>query len=332
MDEIQVETLREQPNSALQPAFQPDPVKLDGLDVRAAMQEAAKAGVDPFTLTVGDMANPTAKAETEKPVEIPEKFKKPNGEVDVEKLKTSTERLNEAVQDKEQKVQEAQKSVEDMVREYRALEAKNAQLPNPQKLAAQIPIPPPTAAPSAMSDQQLEALINADLQANPARTVAQLVAIHVQKELSDRLKPIEEDRKIGTIRENIQKIAEKDPRILNQGAFDAVNAKLRDNPEMWSLKNPHKAAWLEVKEELHLGELSQAPAQPSKPSAPILGGGTPPPAPSLSDARTTAQTLDSAISQLSFDPRKGKVDPKHQAALDDAAKRFFDEQERFRPR
>ena len=52
---IQVETLREQPGSALQPAFQPDPVKLDEAQVRAAMADAAKSGIDPFKLTVGDM-------------------------------------------------------------------------------------------------------------------------------------------------------------------------------------------------------------------------------------------------------------------------------------
>lgn len=336
---IQVETLREQLQGASQPAFQPEP-KLDEAKVREAMQEAARAGVDPFKLTVGDMetgirlSEPTV-AQVEPPVEVPEKFKKPNGAVDVEKLNDATRQLDAAVQAKEAKTQEVQKSVEDMVREYKALEKRLSSTPNPDRLAAQLPqaqAPQVPQVPQQYSDQQLEAMINADMQANPARTVAQLVQMSIERALGDRLKPIEEDRRDNSIRANITKIAEQDPRILNQQVFDAVNVKLRDNPELWNLKNPHKTAWLEVKEELRLGEPSQVQAQPSKPSAPILGGGTPPPAPSLSDSRVTLQTLDAAITQLHTDPRKGKIDPGQQKALDDAAANFFREQERLRPR
>ncbi len=330
--ELKVETLREQPGTSLQPAFQPEP-KLDERVVRAAMMEAAQRGDDPFTMTVGDLEKagqptppqtPPSQAGT--PVEVPEKFKKPNGEVDVEKLKASTERLDEAIKAKET----ALKTVDDMVREYKALEAKNTQLPNPQRVAAQLPppLPSPTLA-QPMSDQQLEAMINADLQANPARTVAQLVRLAIAQELQ----PLNEDRRENQIRENIKQIAAKDPRILREDVFAAINAKIQSDPDIASRKNPHKAAWLEVKEELRLGEPDAlAQAQPSRPSAPILGGGSPPPAPSLSESRTSFQTLDAAISQMSFDPRKGKIDPKQQAALDQAAKEFFDQQERLRPR
>lgn len=331
---IQVETLREQPNQSSQPAFQPEP-KLDEAQVRSAMMEAAKAGIDPFNVTVGDLNQgfkPDAqKVQAEPPVDVPEKFKKPNGEVDVEKLKASTERLDEALQQKETKLQE----VEDYVRAYKAKENQLRNMRNPDKLLAESlppaieqPAPMPQV-PSQLSDQQLEAMIAADLAANPARTVAQLVQLAIQKEL----RPLNEDRRDNKIRENIKTIAEKDPRILNQQVFDAVNAKLQENPELWNLKNPHKAAWLEVKEEMRLGDLPQgSQAQPSKPSAPILGGGSPPPSPSLSDARTTFQTLDAAIGQLSRDPRTGKVDANQQKALDQAAKEFFDAQERMRPR
>lgn len=335
--ETPLQTLREQLSPSTQPAFQPDPVKLDEAKVRAALMEAANAGIDPFKVTVGDMdqglKSPEAqKAQAGLPVDVPEKFKKPNGEVDVEKLKASTERLDEAIQQKEAKVQEVQKSVDDYVRAYKEKENQFRTMPNPERLAAQLPpmmVPPVQVPPTQMTDQQLEAMIAQDLAANPARTVAQLVQLAIQKELQ----PLNQDRQDNRIRENIKLIAEKDPRILNQQVFDAVNAKLQQSPELWNLKNPHKAAWLEVKEEMRLGDLPQGSlAQPSKPSAPILGGGTPPPSPSLSDARTTFQTLDAAISQLSHDPRTGKISPDQQKALDQAAKEFFDAQERLRPR
>ncbi len=332
---LQKETLREQPNPGSQPAFQPDPVKLDEASVRAAMMEAAKAGIDPFTVTVGDMNQgfkPEAqKAQAELPVDVPEKFRKPNGEVDVEKLKASTERLDVAIQEKEAKLQEVQKTIDDYVRVYKEKETQLRTSPNPERIAAQLPpVAPPQMVPQAqMTDQQLEAMIAADLAANPARTIAQLISAGVQTQMQ----PLNQERQDNRIRENIKQIAEKDPRILNQSVFDAVTAKLQESPEMWNLKNPHKAAWLEVKEEMRLGDLPQGGlAQPSKPSAPILGGGTPPPSPSLSDARTTFQTLDAAIGQLSKDPRTGKIDPNQQKALDQAAKEFFDAQERMRPR
>jgi hypothetical protein len=340
--ELKIETLRETPQTLSQPAFQPDPVKLDGAKVRAAMMEAAQRGDDPFAMTVGDLDKagqptppPPAPSQAGTPAEIPEKFKKPNGEVDVEKLKASTEQLKEANQQKETKLQEVQKSIDDYVREYKAEEKKLRESPNPSRMAAQIPplpLPPPVPSPmlnQPMSDQQLEAMINADLQANPARTVAQLVKLAIAQELQ----PLNEDRRDNQIRENIKQIAAKDPRVLREDVFAAVNAKLQSDPDLWKLKNPHKAAFLEVKEELRLGEpVDQVQAQPSKSPAPILGGGTPPPAPSLSETRTSFQTLDAAITQMSFDPRKGRVDAKQQAALDQAAKEFFDQQERLRPR
>ncbi len=345
--DIKVETLRETPQTASQPAFQPDPVKLDEKQVRAAMMDAASKGVDPFTVTVGDLANgiqpnqaPPPQART--PVDVPEKFKKPNGEVDVDKLKASTERLNEEIQKKETILQ---KSVDD----YLQAEKKFRNLPNAGKLeqtlspVPQMPMaPPPMAQAPMLNRQQIEAQINADLAANPAATVANLIDIMFEQKFGQKIKPLEEgiqytleQRRNEAIRSNLKELSERDPRILREDVFNAVNAKLQDDPKLWELKNPHKAAWLEVKEDMRLGDLAASglvQAQPSKSAAPILGGGTPPPAPSLSESRTSFQTLDAAISQLSFDPRAGKIDPNHQKALDQAAKEFFDAQERFRPR
>jgi hypothetical protein len=328
---IQVETLRESPQTASQPAFQPEP-KLEERQVRAAMQQAVQSGIDPFKLTVGDMESGLEgfqrKAQAETPVEIPEKFKTPTGEVDVEKLKASTERLDEAIQQKEAKLQDVGNFVEEQLRAYKEKEKVLRNMPNPDRLAAQImPTPVPTVplAPQQMSDDQLEQLIAQDLQKNPVKTIAQLVKLGIQQEMA----PLNEDRRDNAIRTNLKQLAEKDVRVVEHIA--AINAKLDADPDLWKLKNPHKAAWLEVKEDMRLGEpTSQVQAQPSRPSAPILGGGTPPPTPSLSEQRTSFETLNAAIGQMSRDPRSGRVAPDQQRALDQAAKEFFDSQDRFR--
>src|ERR1041384_810819 len=77
---------------------------------------------------------------TTQPIEVPEKFKTPTGEVDVEKLKTSTKQLDEAIQTKEQKLQEVDKSmsVDDLVKHYNESYKKFRGLPNPEKVAAQM--------------------------------------------------------------------------------------------------------------------------------------------------------------------------------------------------
>lgn len=309
-----------QPQEASQPAFQPDPVKLDEAQVRAAMKQAAASGTDPFSLAVGDLNQGEApKERVEPPQEMPDKFKKPNGEADVEKLKASTRQLDEAIQQKEVKL----KTVEEMFQEYKVKETQFRSMPNPDKLAAQIPPGPvQPLTPAQVPMEAMKARILQDLNADPVGTITDLIAV-ISKQ---QLQPIEEERRDNAIRQNIRALAEKDQRILNPQVFAAVNAKLASDPDLWKLKNPHKAAWLEVKEDLRLGELTQAQAHPSKPSAPILGGGTPPPAPSSSE--TTQDVIFGAAAQLGKDPRDRKYDPKQQAAVDQAAKRFFDDLER----
>lgn len=309
---LEVETVQEPATPGSQPAFQPEP-QLDEAAVRAAVMQAEAQGKNPLDLDVKDLAQGSKPEETKAP-EVPEKFKTPTGEVDVEKIKTSTRQLDEAIQQKEQKVQ---KTVEDYLAEYRAKENKFRNIPNPEKMAQILPsVPPPPVpdTPQKMSDQQLWEAINRDFQTNPALAAMQLIDIAVQK----RMEPVEKERQDNLIRRNIQVLAEKDARVMQPEIFAAINAKLESDPDLWKLKNPHKAAWLEVKEELRLGEPKEVQAQPSRPPSPILGGGTPPPAPSSSGGPITQDTIASAISQ---------VNPKDQsqmASLEKAAKAYFD--------
>lgn len=301
MDIIDTPQPIEAPKGPIAPKVQPvaalanlDPM-LDDATVRQALVQAEANNVDPTTLTLEDMVKgqskePVAPPEPVTPApqvpvlqpdvttpEVPQKFLKPDGEVDVEKLVASSRQLDEAIQKKETALQ---KTVDDYVREYREKETKLRTLPNPEKLAAQMPPTPaaPAVNPATMSQQEIEAILMRDFQANPVATMANLV----DAALKARLAPFEEKEKDDRIRTNIADIASKDPRVLRDDVFSAINRKLSESPELWNLKNPHKAAYLEVKEELRLGDLPQGgQAQPSRPPAPVLAGGTPPSTPSV---------------------------------------------------
>jgi hypothetical protein len=301
---MQVEQIQGPDAPISQPAFQPEP-KLDEATVRAAVMAAEAQGKNPVELSRADLT---------KANEVPEKFKTPTGEVDVEKLKASTRQLDEAIEKKEQAIQEVQKSIDDYVTDYRTKEQKFRSMPNPEKLAAVAPPPPPPPT-QQMSDQQLQELLMRDYSANPIGTVAQLIEIAMEK----KLQPLEAKQREEKVRENVSELARKDARVLQPQVYAAINAKLESNPELWNLKNPHKAAWLEVKEELRLGEPSPVQAQPSRPPSPILGGGTPPPTPSSSSGGPiTTESVASAIYQAN--PR----DPAQMGNLEKAAKEYFD--------
>ncbi len=319
-----VENPQEQTSANPQPAFQPNPL-LDEAAVRAAVMAAEASGQDPTKLQIGDVAKiqepqvPSKAAQAELPADVPEKFRKPNGEVDVEKLNASTRQLDEAIQKKQEGLQDVNKFVEDQLRAYKEKERMLRGLPNPARLAAQMPAPPPPPQnPADLSNEQLEAMINQDLRNNPARTIANLVQLAIQREIE----PINEEKKDSRVRGNLRDLAERDPRVIANIA--TINAKLDENPELWNLKNPHKAAWLEVKEDLRLGELATAQAQPSKPVAPVLGGGTPPPAPSSSSGPVDINAVVAVSKQIGSDPRnKQKFDQSKWDKLDAVARQVF---------
>lgn len=286
-----VEPLQELPVGKSQPIeaiAAPEPV-LDDAAVRQAIMTAEANNQDPQSVTLDDFAQGSAS----KPVEVPQKFLKPDGAVDVEKIQASTKALDDAIQQKEVA---ATKSVDDYMREYNEKQTKFRNMPNPERLSVQSPPAQPLPQ-GELTSQQMEELVRKDYQADPLATTTRLFDLMLER----RFAPIEEKEKIEATRSNVQKLAEKDPRILREDVFAAVNAKLNSDPDFWKLKNPHKAAWLEVKEEMRLGEPSVAQAQPSRPS-PVLGGGTPPSAPSTSVG--TPQNVIASLHTLDLRDKK----------------------------
>lgn len=305
-----VESPQESPKSESQPATAAQSV-LDDAAVRQAIARAEAQGRDPESLTVSDLSQNPTEAPAPK-LDVPEKFRKPDGEADVEKIQASTKQLDEAIQKKTAAV----KTVEDYLREYREKENQFRQMPNPSRLAADLPVPQPSPAPQGnpanMSDQQLREILMRDYQTDPIATTAQLIEIAIQK----RLEPYEKERQDNVVRGNLEHLIAKDPRVMQPEVFEAIKAKLDSNSDLWKLKNPHKAAWLEVKEELRLGDppAKADSAQPSKIPSPVLGGGTPPSSPSSSGQ--APRSID-VLKQL--DPR----DKKQEAMGDEMVRSLF---------
>ena len=332
VQDVSVVLSKEQSPTSSQPANQPSEVKLDKATVRAATIEAAKQGLDPFNMTVGDLTAPP-----QGPVEVPPKFKKPTGEVDVEKLKTSTERLDEAIEKKTEEI----RSIEDYVKAYKEKEVKlrgelGPKLAGLRQEAASISPPQVPVQQVPMDPMAIRARIEADFERDKVGTIADLVDIIVAQRMSTAIAPTKEyleqmriDKQDQQLRNNLQALADKDPRVLNPKVFAAITAKLDADPDLWKLQNPHKAAWLDVKDELRLGDApTGVSAQPSRVASPILGGGTPPPAPSSSDGTLSVDMLLKAAGQLGRDPRDVKYDPKQAANMRLAAKQIFDQMDR----
>lgn len=285
MNEIMTEPAANRPATKVQSIEQlaPSGPELDEAAIRATLNAAEANNIDPQSITLDDFAQgqvstPPAKAETPKPVEVPAKFLKPDGVVDVDKIQASTRQLDDAIQNREPV---PQKTVDDYLREYQEKEKLfRSQTVPKQQPVEQAPIPAFQPAPASNEHQNFEDIVRRDYQTDPLGTTARLLDLMIQKKFA----PLEEKEKIASTRENLQRLAEKDSRILREDVYAAVNKKLAEDPDLWKLKNPHKAAWLEVKEEMRLGEPTpMAQAQPSRPLSPVLGGGTPPSAPSTSN-------------------------------------------------
>lgn len=241
--------------------------------------------------------SPTPVAQTV-PGDVPAKFLKPDGTVDVEKLQASSKQLDTALQEKVL-------SVEEMVSQYKVKEAAFRNLPRQPEQVAQLaqamvpPAPAPLQASMPSDPTVIQAQLIADLNRDPIGTIVDLVkAVNSteNKPLHEFVSGFREKQRDESMKNSLAELARTDPRISNPQLYPHVLAELDSDPNYFRLKNPYKAAWNEVKERLRLGD-AQTPAQPSKSASPILGGGSPPPVPSTTGAPAPA-TLQGAIGQM----------------------------------
>jgi hypothetical protein len=322
---LMTETLQEPPKPESQPpaAESGQPASLPELDdaaVREAIARAEAQGQSPESLTVSDLSQgkpqepaPQAQKADAPKTDVPEKFLKPDGEVDVEKLQASTKQLDEAIQKKEVNLDAA---IEKMLTDYREKERTYKGMPNPARLSAQTASQPESPVVPDVDLQRIEQRLLADFQQNPLATIDTWVDIKVK----EKLRPLEEKERDNGIRGNLMAIAKEDPRVIAHVAD--IRAEFDREPELLQLKNPHKVAWLQVKERLRLGEQPKGvQAQPSKPLSPVLGGGTPPPPPS-SSASPGVRAVDQ-LGQLDLkDKRQEAMGDEYIRALLSKERRF----------
>lgn len=312
-----------EPASKAEAKPQPTTADMDEAAVRAAVLKAEAEGKDPAKIPVSALAQGSEPSGStpDKPAQIPDKFKTADGGVDVEKLKASTEALQEGIQQKQEKLE---KTVEDYLKEYRELENKFRTMPNPQKLEANLRQETPPPAPPQMTDEQLRAKLSADFQRDFVGTTTDLIDIIVERRMKEKMAVVEEplrriveDQQTEKMREAIKAVAEKDSRVLQSGYYNAIQEKLKAEPDYWKLKNPFRSAWNDVKDEMRLDDSPKASqAQSSKPASPILGGGTPPPTPSQGTV-LNLNNFEKAVQGVNL------RDPREMDALEKAAKELF---------
>lgn len=291
------------PFVASQSGVAPSPTANEEVQLRALFQDASSKGMelsDNVTLAQSQPA-PVQTA----PVPVPEKFKTPEGTVDEEKLKASSKQLDAVLEEKE-------KSIDEMMADYKAREKKLHELSQQKAdLSKQLPpLAPLNAAqvnPNDPQIQQMHQQILADMQRDPVNTSIMLNQALVKKELEpliQRFQQEDEMRQDGLRRESFQRLAESDPRVMQNQYYAAINQVLDEDPAMMRLKNPHKAAWNEVKERLRLGE-PMVPAQPSM-SSPQLGRGAPPSV-STFQGQPTPQSLAQQAGQINPYSEEGRA-------------------------
>jgi hypothetical protein len=288
--------LRQEPPKFV-PSTEGNTPPMDDNAVRAIFAKAASEGIDDLNAVVplsAPMGEPSPAITSSQPtLDVPAKFKLPDGTVDEEKLKASTTRLNEVVETKAKTVDELAKEYKDLQAKLGLLGREEGKLKQEIVTQSQVQSQPlsPVPAPMIQPNQDMEAIRQQllQLQQNDPIAFAVEIARHVaRKEATDVAGPalqmvqasLEQGRD-NQIRGNIAALAESDPRILQH--YGEVTKELESDPAYFRLKNPHKAAWNEVKERMRLGEAPQrVPAQPSMAPSPTLGRGSPTPVSGLS--------------------------------------------------
>jgi hypothetical protein len=292
----------------------PAPTADEEAQLRALFQQAAASGQDDLNTSV-TMPAPEVQAQPAPapvqptaPIDVPAKFQKPDGTVDEDKLKASSKQLDEALAGK----QEKQKSIDEMLTEYKDKERQFKELSRTQaetvkQMPPALPASLPVAPAPGQDMNQLHQQILQDMRNDPVGATVMLTQALLDKKLEplmERFQQEEEVRRDGAMRENIAKLAQTDPRVLNPPLYAEMMTELNSDPGYFRLKNPHKAAWNEVKGRLRLGEATPQ-AQPIN-SSPMLGSGSPPSVSTL-PGPMTPQTISNQVQTLNPYSNEGKA-------------------------
>ena len=309
-----------EPIDVVQVAPGPAPVNtaptppMDEASVRAAVMKAESEGKE-----VADISAQTSGLDKIVPIpsvnpqDVPAKFLKPDGTVDVQKITDSTKQLDAGIEKKQLTVEEALAQYKEKERQFRNLPSNPAQVQRyvqdqvQSQAQPQAPQPVPVATPPI---DQLQAQIAQEYQRDPIGTMVDLTRALIQnqqKPVLDFIEKLREQERDNGIKSNLSQLAKDDPRILQPQVYAEILKEMESDPGYTQLRNPYKAAWNEVKGRLRLGDI-QTPAQPSRTATPILGGGTPPPVPSSASGPASPQNLLAAIGQIKTTEEQQRVE------------------------
>jgi hypothetical protein len=301
---------------------QPQLPPLTDQDVRAAVMKAEAEGKEVADITAQTSGLdqivpvvPPAQTDAQPQTDIPAKFRNPDGTVDVQKITDSTKQLDAGIEKKQLSIDEALAQYKERERQFHTLPSNPEQVQRYAQQQAQAqpqqppaPVPPPYQPPPLPQDQ-LQAQLYQEYQRDPIGTMADLTKVLIaqqQKPVIEFIERLREQERDNAVRNHLSQLAQDDPRVLHPQVYAEIVKEMESDPGYRHLKNPHKAAWNEVKGRLRLGDVP-TPTQPSKTATPILGGGTPPPVPS-SAGQPTPQNLMAAINQMKTPEEQQRVE------------------------
>ena len=244
-------------------------INTDGTPVVVSPVVAPEAVIPPLTTPVQpETATVTPVNEATKPeVVVPDKFKNPDGSVNVDNLNKSTQNVDEAIATYLAKEKELKRKMN----EVKAQE--NAYINPPAAIAApapaNIPINPTFAA-------QLEADVARDgfgVVAAKLFTAAQQSAVEQIKGELDTLKGVNAD---NTTKQQIESIGKSDPWVYTPEGMATLTKILDEQPYLWNASDPYKAAYLQYNglKSVALKSNSQVltPTPQARPTAPVPSG------------------------------------------------------------
>jgi hypothetical protein len=293
---------------------QPQPPPMDESAVRAAVMQAEAEGKEVANLAqTSGLDNIVPIPQSLQAKDIPAKFLKPDGTVDVQKITDSTKQLDAGIEKKQLTVEEALAQYKEKEREFRNLPSNPAQVQafvQNQAQPQQQPAPVQQNLAQPVPFDQLQAQIAQEYARDPVGTMVDLTKALIQnqnKPVMDFMERLRDQERDNGIKTNLSQLANEDARILHPQVYAEILREMESDPGYRQLRNPYKAAWNEVKGRLRLGDV-QTPAQPSRTATPILGGGTPPPVPSSASGPASPQNLMAAIGQMKTPDEQARVE------------------------
>ena len=170
-------------------------------------------------------------------VEVPEKFKTPEGTLDTAKLEKSTIDADKALQLYLVKEKELKRKMNEV------RQAENAYL-NPGNIPAPVPsnAMPPT--PGLTFEQQLDA----DAQKNGFGVVAARLFTAAQEaaveQMRKELNPLKQGFEEAATTRQLEAIGKSDPWVYTPEGVGALTQILTDQPYLWQAPDPYKAAYM----------------------------------------------------------------------------------------